>query len=454
MSKCSSDSFTFRLDQVGKLKNEDIVILDILDDLSSCAKINTRTAGTTGTGISGLYFNAANVPEDAFGCSKNKCFNTGTLQGTASATTAIFPELVKAMDATLYAAGLITGYVLLPASETAITVSVQVADYYDSAFANADTYSVSIKPELGAGLYPFVVDLGTEPTSSAGNGWTPSTLGVRLKVSLSGVVSSDVVGISSFAFFESIEDLQIDKTVIVSCNDTIGDNQSFDVIEGACSTSEFDPNSGSMTGSIVANKVSSNFWLLNPTAYAEDVEVAGIPSIVTRTVVAETINGVEYGSIQLSDMVEGECGFMYVQTPGCANNASELVRVSSPQPVALDGTQYQVLSTASGLNNLGKILVSKEWVGQDLNIVYRKQVEADVIAIRDEFKSYHVRAIAPFNKKDGSTEYHIYENIFVTTAANNISRSSETTVELQFNVAADENGVRKRVVRPKEKYVY
>ena len=226
------------------------------------------------------------------------------------------------------------------------------------------------------------------------------------------------------------------------------------MVEGACAASEFDPNSGTMTGTITANKVSSNFYLLNPTAYAEDIESIGVPSIVTRTVTAETINGVDYGVIQLSDMVEGECGFIYIQTPGCANNATELIRVSSPLPVALEGTQYQVLSTASGLANLGKILVSSEWVGQELNVVYRKGIDADVIVVRDEFKSYHVRAIAPLNKKDGSTEYHIYENVFLTTNANNISRSSDTTIEIQFNVAADENGVRKYVVRPKEKYVY
>lgn len=454
MAKCSSENFTFRLDQVGKLKNEDIVLIDILDDLSSCAKINTRTAGTTGVGVTGLFFNAANVPEDAFGCSKNKCFNTGTLQGTASATTVTFPEIAKTMDATLYAAGLLTGYVLLPEADAAVTVNVEIADYYDSAFTNTDTYAVSIKPELGAGLYPFVIDLGTEPTSSKGNGWTPSTLGVRIKAGLTGVKSGDIVGISSFAFFESIEDLQIDKTVIVSCIDSIGDSQSFDVVEGACSTSEYDPNSGTMTGTITANKVSGNFWLLNPTAYKEDADTIGIPSIVTRTVTAETINGVEYGVIQLSDMVEDECGFIYIQTPGCANNASELIRVSSPQPLTLDATQYQVLSTASGLANLGKILVSKDWVGQELNIVYRKAVDAEVIVVKDEFKSYHVRMIAPLNKKDGSTEYHIYENVFLTSNANNISRSSETTVELQFNVAADDNGVRKYIARPTEKYVY
>lgn len=454
MAKCGKESFSFRLDQIGKLNNEDVVIIDILDDLTSCAKINTRIAGTTGTGIEGLFFNAANVPEDAFGCSKNKCYNTGTLQGKATATEVTFPELAKTMDATAYAAGLMTGYVFLPEGTTEVTVSLTIADYYDAEMANTDTYSVKIKPEIGAGLYPFVIDFGTAPTSSEGEGWTPTALGARVKISLAGVKTGDMVGISSFAFFESLEDLQIDRTIIVSCIDSLGDSQSFDVIEGACSSSEYDPNSGSMTGTITANKISQNFWLLNPTAFLEDTTTAGVPAFVTKTVAAETINGTEYGVIQLSDMLEGDCGFVNIQTPGCANNSSELLRVSSPQPVAIDATQYQILSTAAGLGNLGKILVSKEWVGQDLGVAYRRTAEAEVIAVKDEFKKYHVRMIAPLNKKDGSVEYHLYENVFMTSAANNISRSSETTVELSFNIEADENGVRKRIIRPTERFVY
>ena len=35
----------------------------------------------------------------------------------------------------------------------------------------------------------------------------------------------------------------------------------------------------------------------------------------------------------------------------------------------------------------------------------------------------------------------------MTTVPNSISRSDETTVELEFTVAADENGVRKKIAK-------
>lgn len=458
MARCDSKSFVIRTDQIAKLQNQDFIMIDILDDLASCAKINTRTANeatVASSNIGELFFNAANVPEDAFGCSKNKCYNTGCLQGsvTAAAQPAVFPGIRKTVDATLYAAGLITAYVYLPAGAEK-TVTLKIADYTASDMTNCDEYSVEITPELGEGFYPIVFDLGSAPTTTTGEGWTPSQLGVTMQIEIEGAAAEDIVGISSLAFYESIEDLQIDNVVIVTCVDTFGDNQSFDVIEGACSTSEYDPNSGSMTGTVTANKVSSNFYLLNPVAYKDEMQTIGVPAVVTRMVTEETIGGTKYGVIQLSDMIEDDCGFVYIQTPGCANNSTELVRVSSPVPVKLDGTQFQILSTASGVKNLGKILVGEDWIGQELNVIYRKSTDADVITIGNEFKQYNVRAIAPLRKKDGSIEYHLYENMFITTSANNISRTDETQIEIQFTASADENGIRKRVIRPREQFVY
>ena len=63
------------------------------------------------------------------------------------------------------------------------------------------------------------------------------------------------------------------------------------------------------------------------------------------------------------------------------------------------------------------------------------------------FRDFHVNILAPLRKKDGTVEWHLYENAFMTTHANNISRSDETTIELQFTIAADENGVRKKIAK-------
>lgn len=455
MAKCDSKGFVVRLDQVGKLKNDDLIAISILDDLSSCAKIDTRTiTKDSNANLSSGYYNAANVPEDEFGCSKNKCYNTGTFQGTVTAaeTAVTFGDFKKTMDATLYAAGIVTAYVLLPAGNH--QVSLTLADYTASDYTNSSTTTVTVhatKSGTGSVLYPVKFDLTS--FTNTGDGWTPSTVGVLAKITIDGarLKASDFVGVSSIAFYESLEDLELNKTVLVSCIDTWGDNQSFDVVEGACSTSEFDPNSGSMTATITANKWSENLKYANPALHKTDEEEFGVLHVVTRTVTAGEGELADYGYVQLSDMVEGDCGFVYIQTPGCAGNSSELTRVSAPVPVidgTTDGDKFQVLTTSyNGDASLGQIIVGKDWIGQELNIIYRQKKTAEVYTITNEFRDFHVNILAPLRKKDGSVEWHLYENAFMTTHANNISRSDETTIELQFTIAADENGVRKKIAK-------
>lgn len=460
MAKCDSKGFVVRLDQVGKLKNDDLIAISILDDLASCAKIDTRTIDTKGVaGIAAGYYNAANTPEDAFGCSKNKCYNTGTYQGSvvipeggSGVVDAVIGDFKKTMDATLYAAGIVTAYVLLPAGDH--DVKLEIADYTATDFSNARTVTTKVhatKSGDGSELYPVKFDLADFEV--AGEGWTPSTIGVKLRVVIdkTNLAVGNLVGLSSIAFYESLEDLELNKTVLVSCIDTWGDNQSFDVVEGACSSSEFDPNSGSMTATITANKWSENLKYANPALHKTDEAEFGVLHVVTRKVLAGEGELAGYGYIQLSDMIEGDCGFVYIQTPGCAGNSSELTRVSAPVPVIngeQDGDKFQVLtSDYNGDASMGQIIVGKDWIGQELNIIYRQKRTAEVYSITNEFRDFHVNILAPLRKKDGSVEWHLYENAFMTTHANNISRSDETTIELEFTIAADENGVRKKIAK-------
>ena len=463
MSKCDSKGFVVRLGQIAKLKSDDMIMLSILDNLASCAKIDTRTIIlNSGANVSGLkagyFYNAANVPVDAFGCSKNKCYNTGTFQGAVAAIPSgdenpadvVIGNFKKTMDATLYATGIITAYILLP--EGTHKVSLDIASYTEDGWVNYETFETTVYATKGNTLYPVRFDL-TDVKATQGSGWVLNQIGAKLRFKVAGtnLAEDDLVGVSSIAFYESLEDLEIAKSVLVSCINTWGDNQSYDVVEGACSTSEYDPNSGSTTFSITANKVSENGKFLNPTLYKTDDEEFGILNIVTRKVQAGEGDLAGYGVIQLSDIIEGDCGFVYIQTPGCANSSSELTRVSSPVPVIdpeTDSTKFQVLtSDYKGDESLGKILVSQDWIDQELNIVYRKKVSAEVYEVRNEFREFHVNILAPLRKKDGTIEWHFYENAFLTTYANNISRSDETTIELQFTIAADENGVRKKIAK-------
>lgn len=455
MAKCDSQGFVVKADQIGKLKNQDIIAISVLDDLASCAKIDARTITANTTNLTSAYYNAANVPDDMFGCSKNACYNTGTYQGEVetAGTDVIVGDFYKTMDSTLYATGIVTVYFYLP--EGTHTVSMDVAGYTDAGWANYDRFTQTVYATQGDTLYPVRFDL-TDVASVAGSGWTPNQIGVKLRFTIDGTnltagESGDetIVGVSSIAFYEGLEDLELNRTIIATCIDTWGDSQTFDVIEGACATSEYDPNSGTMTANITLNKYTENLRYLNPTLYKSDDTDFGVLKIVTRTVAAGTGDLEGYGVVQLSDMLE-DCGFVYVQTPGCAGNSSELVRVNSPVPTiaTTDSTLFQVLSTAyKGDESLGLIIVGKDWIGQDLNFIYRKKVTAEVWEVTNEFRDFHANILAPLRKKDGTIEWHYYENAFITTLNTNISRSDETTVELQFTIAADENGVRKKIAK-------
>lgn len=461
MAKCDSQGFVVKADQVGKLKNQDIIAISVLDDLASCAKIDARTINANTTNLVAAYYNAANVPEDMFGCSKNSCYNTGTYQGSVKTTKSdvIIGDFFKTVDATLYANGIVTVYFYLPEGEH--EVHMDVAGYTEADWSNYDRFTQKVYATQGDALYPVKFDL-TEVAAEGGNGWTPDQIGVKLRFTIngtnlsagdksgeSGKADADLVGVSSIAFYEGLEDLELNKTIIATCIDTWGDSQSFDVIEGACATSEYDPNSGTMTANITLNKYTENMRYLNPTLYKTEDSEFGILKIVTRTVSAGTGDLEGYGIVQLSDMME-DCGFVYVQTPGCANNSSELTRVNAPVPVidATDSTLFQVLSTAyKGDASLGMVIVGKDWIGQDLNFIYRKKVSAEVWEVTNEFRDFHANILAPLRKKSGEIEWHYYENAFVTALNTNISRSDETSVELQFTIAADENGVRKKIAK-------
>lgn len=81
--RCDSETFIMKTTQPGKLKDQDYIMVNVLDQLASCARINTRSIAKDLTGMDNLtsIYNASNVPEDVYGCSKNKCYNTGTFQG-------------------------------------------------------------------------------------------------------------------------------------------------------------------------------------------------------------------------------------------------------------------------------------------------------------------------------------------------------------------------------------
>lgn len=461
--RCESEAFILKTTQPGKLKDQDFIMVNVLDQLTSCARIIARNINKELTGMDPVtsIYNASNVPEDAFGCSKNKCYNTGTFQGPVTAEGAgedkevIIGDFSQLFDASLYGGGVLTAYVLLPEGDH--KVSLEIADYTEQGWDNSNTIVRTVHATQsgeGSYLYPVAFYLG-DLTGIKGTGWGATSVGAKIRIHIDGKnlkVSTEqtpvLVGVSSFAFYESNDDLKISNTIIFKCLNTYGDNQSFDIVEGQCSQTEYNTSSGQITFSLTANQYTPNYRYLNPTYYDDpETTEGGLPHTVTRVVKAGTGELANYGVVQISDMQEG-CGMVYVQTPGCANNSSVLTRVSSPVPVALEPGDFQVLTKDyNGVADMGSILVDKQWIGQELNVMYLQKHTVEASKVTNEYREFNVNIIAPFRKKDRTVEYHIYENALLSVDANSISRTDETALELQFSVAADENGVKKRIFK-------
>lgn len=456
--KCQADGFSLRTERMGKLKDQDIIYVSITDNLESCAKIDTRTIIETDgsvVNLSAALYNAANVPLDQFGCSENKCANTGTYQGgvTTAGEAVTIGDFKKTMDGTLYAGGIITCYFLLPDGNHEL--SLDIADYTDDGWTNYNTVTKTVHATQGAGasaLYPVVFDL-SDLSKTTGTGWSAGSVGVRLRVHVAGagLAANNYVGVSSFAFYEGIEELQINQMIALSCINTAGDTINYDVIESGCSYSEYNTNSGTMTLSVTTNSWTPNFDYILPTWHKTDMTMAGKPTMRQVKVVAGTGELAGYGTIQLSDMIENSCGDIMIQTPGCANNSTQLERISSPVPVPFDeGDSDKFIVVGRSYNgdaSLGLILVGPQWIGQELYVIYRQEVEADVTEITNEFREYNCKILVPFRLKNGKEEWHEYTNAKITTTGNSISRTDDSTREVQFTVSADENGVKKRIIR-------
>lgn len=460
--RCESEAFIVKTMQPGKLKDQDSIIVNVLDQLSSCARIITRNIDKQLTGMDALtsIYNASNVPQDVFGCSKNKCYNTGTFQGPVTAEGAgtgkevVIGDFAQLFDATLYGGGVLTAYVLLPEGDHKVTL--EIADYTEIGWNNSNKIERTVHATQsgeGSYLYPVAWYLG-DLTNINGNGWTANSVGAKIRVHIDGenlAASTDtdpvLVGVSSFAFYESNEDLKISQTIIFKCLNTFGDNQNFDIVESQCSQTEYNTSAGQITFSLTSNQYTPNYRYLNPTYYDDpETTETGLPHTITRVVKAGTGELEGFGIVQVSDMQENTCGMTYVQTPGCANNSSVLTRVSSPVPMAIDAGDFLVLTKDyNGIADMGTILVDKQWIGQELNIIYLQKHTVKAAKITNEYREFTVNIIAPFRRKDRTMEYHLYENALLSVDSNNISRTDETALELQFTVAADENGVKKRI---------
>lgn len=246
MAKCGNDVLMKKV-SVEKLSKTDEIEFRIRRDLPDCKKINTKNT-VSGTGA---YNNYAK-PINRFECRREGCVNTGTLSvaaGTAVTYRAPF-------DAIEWSSGVVTFYAQ---TSSAATVTVTIGD--DAALTNADVYTVNITADMitDDGYAPVFIDLSQPPSSTAGNGWTPSANGAYISLE-----SSAAVGYSSIAVFDSIEDFELMDVVKVSCLSSVGGTYDVELVESVCQDAQLNDEVTSLTFPLTGRQVTSNYWLLNP----------------------------------------------------------------------------------------------------------------------------------------------------------------------------------------------
>lgn len=448
MATICSDTINKDFLQVGGQGNDTEIIMKIKEALDTCFRYSTQSPIATDLVGGSIYYDKMDRPEDALSCA-GSCKNLGTLYGEVSGTlaTVTFQEY---LDANEIANGLVNVYVNVPASGT-YDVVFTIGDYTEGAgLANADIYTYTLVADAGAGFYPVTIDLGAIPSAIAGTGWGITTTGVSYSIAIDGLTAGDQVGFSTIDFYSSVNDLKKNYTLFMKCIESISGDDTVDVIEEACSEKSYDSSSISAEITLSFNQVAGDFDKLNPTLFDVDATSFKLPATATQTAVAYTdpVSGIEYASIQVSEMDYAGCGDVSVIAPDDCGSLI-LNEVSVNTGVALDNTSFIVLSDDNGIDNRGRILLDASYVGKTLSVLYMADTPVESVReSRAEIRDFLAQILIPMKYKNGRVEWRLYDNVLVTSFPWGWSANDSTTRELTLNVGLSNGRARYTVVVP------
>ena len=426
MAKCKNEKFMSTIG-VNKLTKNVEVDFDVQRNLPDCQKINAgRYVSTT---ASNPRYDRFKIPKNQFECMQGLCVNSGTLYNSGSDTVYKFK-----LDATEFAAGVLTFYVLGTTGNAEVTISDAVG------FVNADKYTIDLAEMAHGddGYTAVVVDLSQEPTD-IGNGWSAEGDSIYVKVKVTGAT-----GISTLAMFESMDDFAVSTHVIARCLTGVDGSLDLDVAERTCfKGGQFDTSDLNGIEKTVSYKaITPNFWRLSPMYRKGYLTKAWDRETVEMTVKA--LSGTDYGYVTLDDIDQDEGGFISIQVLyDCrdSQNAAEamLDRLAIPSKVDMDGGHYQLIDNGDGTTT---ILFNEIHIGKSVLIAYPKVVEvADSFDITDEdVNEVHTRMSYVKCYTDGSKYRFVYNNVLVTSFPDALSEDDEQEGELTLNIQRDANG--------------
>lgn len=439
MGRCTNNALISKIG-VKKINKEMEVDFSVLTDVDRCMKVNAMNYLET-TGTSAAY-NAYRVPEDMFNCLAEGCRNSGTLTITGEAKSSVGAKYAVGYDATEFYAGVATYYVHLPVSGS-YELTTTMSDMVDPSQKNADVYSQTIEAK-GEGFQPVIVDFSKAPQSQSGDGWAASGKGAIINVD---VKNNDdevaaVAGISSFYFYDTIEDFEVNDVVKIGCIDELAGDLTVDPVDASCWGSGYDPTSISIERTLTAKSATPNYWKLNPLMSKGTKTDGWFIQGDEREILTTTVDGVEYGYVQFPDMQINECAFTTAAIADkCNVTDSTLNRVNTPVIVDLNEKQYIVLDgTTTELTDAGKILFHPSLVGLTVVVSYPKKAVVEQYLANDEaLDERRVRMSFSTVQTDGVKHVYVYNNVLITSFPGTVN-NEETSFEFTISIQRDRNG--------------
>lgn len=435
MGRCSNNELLRKIGNKSYTKDTEVTF-NTIEDIDRCVRVNARNPISTVSSTDD--YSQFLIPDDRFNCYPRGCRNTGTLILTGTADGEVSARYAVPYDATEFYAGLVTYYAYFPEAGT-YTVTTSISSIRDASMANKDTYQQEITV-TESGFRPIIINFENVPTGTTGSGWQADEAGAIIEVTFANSNPDAIIqaGISSFYFYDSLEDFEVNDVVKIACMTDISADLTVDASDATCFGSQYDPDSASIEYTVTGKALTPNFYKLNPMHGKSQKETGWLIANDRREVQSITINGINYGYIQIPDVDPEECGFIGVQIADLCNvNDSQLKRVNSPVPVDLNEDQFLVLDgTITDINDAGMILVDESLIGQDVIVSYPQHTDVEITTFSDEnINNVRVSMYIPFRNTDCTERAYLFRNVLITSFPMGFSSSGDGEMEFSFTIS-------------------
>lgn len=420
--KCRNDVLLEKIG-INKLDKNVEVTLEALTNLPDCKKIkadkymsltNSNPEGEEATAT----FNRYAVPTNVFECERTGCINSGTLYPSVPS------DVVYrvAQDAVEFAAGVLTFY-------ASASGEVKVAISSDVDFKNAKVFTKAVT--VDGDFAPVVIELADANAEVVGNGWIPSSAGAFLKIS-----TDEDMGISSIAIYDSIEDFETSSVIKIGCLTELSTDFDISEAEATCWSSGYDTSDISIERTITGNKVTPNYWKLNPLIGKGSATDGFVMNTVEKVV--EENGDYDFGIVTIADKAQGECGWISAaMADSCDVTDSQLIRLTIPTEVDVDEKHYFVKENEDGSTTF---YFNNSLVGKTVMISYPQAVEIEQqIGSVDNVGETRVRYTETVTYTDGTREVFVFPNVLVTSFPFTINED-ETEFSFTISIQPDSKG--------------